>query len=335
MKWMALILVGLLSVIPHPGYGHNYHCWGWKPEHITDALRDADAVFLGTVIGIEQAQKTRLTLGTSSQKVTFRIQSSWKTIQEIPQSDFATLSQTVTVDDFYRYNFRFNESYLVLAYDLGDGQLHLTGCPRSIHLQDLKPEIYFLPDPLYSTEGDLDALLTQLHEEQHSTIIATTSEESDYPDAENVNTTQDEPNDLTIHDDNEPNEPTALPGDDEEELTIEPVMDEQAIKDTTSQSDHPPHNNSTTEPAELTQPLKPRPAQPFPDADTSPLMMYHTVDQEHSPMKKQLVDDLNPTLPDEETLSLPEENAIISDVGIEPDMEKDKKSEELPLLPDF
>ncbi len=129
---------------------HAYECWGWQPTDILDAYDNADAVFTGSIVSQEVTTRTNTTIGNQLKHITFKANKVWKGLddEEMILNDDPTF--TVEVDSIYRYDFKIQRPYLILAYKIhNDDRLSLVGCPRSVHIDNAMHEIKMLPKPMY------------------------------------------------------------------------------------------------------------------------------------------------------------------------------------------
>ncbi len=108
-------------------FAHAYQC-PYEPAP-DEALRDADAVFTGTVKTLEKQQSISRReggLGTTLTKVTFTVDKVWKGLAK------EDVEVPVLSEAFYGYDFEVDTEYLVYAYRIftPDTTLSVVGCPR-------------------------------------------------------------------------------------------------------------------------------------------------------------------------------------------------------------
>lgn len=125
MRPSLIVIALVLWVVPL--FAQAYQCrYEPAPE---EALRDADAVFTGTVQAVVKQKpipKTKGGLGTSIVGVTFAVDKVWK---GLTPNDYKV---PVLVEAFYGYDFKIGTEYLVYAYRIftPDTTLSIVGCPR-------------------------------------------------------------------------------------------------------------------------------------------------------------------------------------------------------------
>jgi len=139
MRKVVLAVIAAITVMSVCVPAQAYMCW-WGRD-ISDKARDADAVFTGEIVQIDDIGVEDEELGTSRSRILFFVDEVWKGLGRDQVEAF------VDVEGIYEYDFKVGESYLVYAYRIYDGRLSAVGCPRVMPISEVAGEVGSLGIP--------------------------------------------------------------------------------------------------------------------------------------------------------------------------------------------
>jgi hypothetical protein len=138
---IILAIILFFSITSHAWAGaDDYFCW--RPADALDNLRDADVVFTGKVIQIDQWKKDKNELNTPRLNVYFEVEDIWK---GIPAGEQYIQADTETK---YKYRFEKDQTYLVYAYKMYPNRISMVGCPRIKQVGDVRKDLLWLGQPI-------------------------------------------------------------------------------------------------------------------------------------------------------------------------------------------